>query len=126
MNATNVAKNRATKQIGSDAEKLALSFLQSSGLKLINRNFTCKYGEIDLIMQHQDFLVFVEVRFRTHPRFGTGADSVDHRKQQKILKTAEFFLQRHVNYNQNPCRIDIVSIGPGKNDINWITNAVEA
>ena len=126
MNATFVAKNRATKQIGNDAEKLALGYLQSKGLKLIENNFTCKHGEIDLIMQHQACLVFVEVRFRKHSQFGTGADSVDYRKQQKILKTAEFFLQRHVNYNQHPCRIDVVSIGPGKEEIDWIINAVEA
>ena len=126
MNATFVAKNRATKQIGNDAEKLALGYLQSKGLKLIENNFTCKHGEIDLIMQHQACLVFVEVRYRKHSQFGTGADSVDYRKQQKILKTAEFFLQRHVNYNQHPCRIDVVSIGPGKEEIDWIINAVEA
>lgn len=126
MNATPVAKNRVAKKIGSDAEKLALGYLQSRGLKLVESNFSCRYGEIDLVMQHHDCLVFIEVRFRKHPLFGTGADSVDYRKQQKILKAAEFFLQRHVNYTQYPCRVDVVSIGPGEEDIDWITNAVEA
>ena len=126
MEKTAVAERNATRQIGSHAEKLALSYLQSRGLKLITCNFSCKHGEIDLVMQHHNCLVFVEVRFRKHHQFGTGADSVDYRKQQKILKTAEFFLQRHVNYNHQPCRIDVVSIGPGATDVDWITNAVEA
>lgn len=116
---------RSTQELGESAEQLALSYLQSKNLKLIERNFRCKHGEIDLIMQDKNSLVFIEVRYRKHLQFGGGAESIDYRKQQKILKTAEFFLQRHVNYNQYPCRIDVVSIGPGKTDIAWIPNAFE-
>ena len=126
MGSTAINEKRASKQIGAEAEKRALSYLQTRGLKLVDRNFNCKHGEIDLVMQHQDYLVFVEVRFRKHSGYGTGADSVNYPKQRKLLKTAEFFLQRHVNYSHWPCRIDVVSIGPGESDINWITNAVEA
>lgn len=126
MEVFEVTKKPATKLIGQEAEKVAANYLKAHGLKHIKSNFSCKYGEIDLIMQHKDYLVFVEVRYRKHQQFGNGADSVNFHKQQKILKSAEFFLQQHVRYNQHPCRIDVVSIGPGKNDISWIANAVEA
>ncbi len=126
MDSPPVTDRHASKQIGTEAETQALTYLQARGLRLIERNFNCKYGEIDLVMQHKDYLVFVEVRFRKHHQFGTGADSVNYFKQRKILKTAEFFLQRHVNYRYYPCRIDVVSIGPGNSDVDWITNAVEA
>ena len=116
----------STQQLGERAEQFALNYLQSKNLKLIERNFRCKHGEIDLIMQDKNSLVFIEVRYRKHLQFGDGAESINYRKQQKILKTAEFFLQRHVNYNQYPCRIDVVSIGPGNTDIDWIPNAFEA
>lgn len=126
MDVTARAGKHNTKQIGDNAESLALSFLQSKNFKLIEKNFKCKHGEIDLVMLSKSTLVFVEVRYRKHKAFGGGAESVDFRKQQKILKTAEFFLQRHVKYNQYPCRIDIISIGPAETDIDWIPNGFEA
>lgn len=126
MNETTITSHKSTVQIGDSAEQLALKFLQSQNLQLIERNFRCKHGEIDLIMLDKSSLVFVEVRYRKHLQFGDGAESVDYRKQQKILKTVEFFLQRYVKYNQYPCRLDVVSIGPGDNDINWIPNAFES
>lgn len=114
------------KQIGDNAEITALNFLLSQNFKLVEKNFRCKHGEIDLIMLKGNKLIFVEVRYRKHTAFGNAAESVDYRKQQKIIKTAEFFLQRHVNYNRYPCRIDVISVGPDTQDINWITNAFEA
>ena len=121
-----------TNAIGQNAEDLALLFLKNKGMQLIKRNYRCKMGEIDLIMHHQTELVFVEVRYRKHTNFGSGAESVDYRKQQKILKSAEHFLQCHNKYAKQPCRIDVVSItAPDKTsaqqaDIDWIPNAIQA
>jgi len=114
-----------SRALGDDAEKLALCFLQARGFRLVIQNFSCKHGEIDLIVQQDKVLVFVEVRYRKSRTFGDGAESVDLRKQKKLIKTAEFFLQQNVIYRQCPCRFDIVSIGPASSDINWITNAIE-
>ena len=122
------------RQTGARWEKTAESFLRSHGLKLLQRNFSSRFGEIDLIMRQGDALVFVEVRFRKHVQYGTGAESVDYRKQQKLLKCAEYFLQRNTKYNQYPCRIDVVSIGLKKPNatedstptIDWIPNAIES
>ena len=118
--------------IGQQAENTALQFLQSQGMRLLERNYRCKLGEIDLIMQHNRELVFVEVRCRSQIRYGDGAESVNFRKQQKIIKCAEYYLQQHSRYTRIPCRIDVVSITTGKKsgghdpEINWIPNAIQA
>ncbi|KPJ93280.1 MAG: hypothetical protein AMJ55_08380 [Gammaproteobacteria bacterium SG8_15] len=118
--------------IGQQAEDSALKFLQTKGMRLIARNYRCKLGEIDLVMQHDDALVFVEVRYRKKSNFGDGAESVDFRKQQKIIKSAEYFLQQHRQYSQSPCRIDVISISKQHNNtdcqetIKWIPNAIQA
>jgi putative endonuclease len=118
--------------IGQQAEDSALKFLQTKGMRLIARNYRCKLGEIDLVMQHDGALVFVEVRYRQQSNFGDGAESVDFRKQQKIIKSAEHFLQQHRQYSQSPCRIDVISISKQHNNtdcpetIKWIPNAIQA
>ncbi|WP_455201899.1 YraN family protein [Kaarinaea lacus] len=121
-----------TNAIGQNAEDLALRFLKKQGMKLIERNYHCKAGELDLVMQHKNALVFVEVRYRKHTGFGSGAETIDRRKQQKILKSAEHFLQRHSKYAALPCRIDVISItalqktNNQRPDIDWIPNAIQA
>ncbi|WP_455221712.1 YraN family protein [Kaarinaea lacus] len=121
-----------TTEIGQRAEDAALDFLLAKGMRLVARNYRCKAGEIDLIMQHDSALVFVEVRYRKQNQFGDGAESVDFRKQQKIIKTAEYFLQQHRQYTQSPCRVDVISISrhtktsPSQSVIDWIPNAIQA
>jgi len=117
--------------IGQQAEDVALKFLQTKGMRLIARNYRCKLGEIDLVMQDDGALVFIEVRYRKQSNFGDGAESVDFRKQQKIIRSAEHFLQQHRQYSQSPCRIDVISISKQQNSdyqeiINWIPNAIQA
>lgn len=117
--------------IGQQAEDIALKFLQSKGMRLIARNYRCKLGEIDLVIQDDGALVFIEVRYRKQSDFGDGAESVDFRKQQKIIRSAEHFLQQHRQYSQSPCRIDVISISKQQNTdcqeaINWIPNAIQA
>jgi len=114
-------------QIGHSAEQYASRFLTKQGLKLVKANYRSRYGEIDLIMQDNNSLVFVEVRARKNQRYGSGAETIDYRKQQKIIKTAECFLQKNKRYAKSPCRIDVISI---HNDIlnpkiDWIKNAIE-
>ena len=119
-----------TRQQGEYTEQLACDYLQQQGLRLIEKNFNCKCGEIDLIMQHNDSLVFVEVRYRRNNNFGSAAESVTPNKQRKLLNTAALYLQQNPAYNNQPARFDIVSItGPLQQadiDINWIENAFMA
>ena len=77
---------------GNTAETLALEFLNAQGLELLERNFRCRTGEIDLIMRDDATLVFVEVRYRRSGAYGGAAGSVDRRKQQRVTRAALYFL----------------------------------
>lgn len=96
---------------GQESERLAEQFLLQQGLTLVTRNYRCKAGEIDLIMQDREHLVFVEVRFRNNRRYGSASESVTHFKQQKLIRAAEFYLQsRYTRRQLPPCRFDVVAI----------------
>jgi len=94
---------------GKEAEKAALQWLISKKLTLITCNYSCRFGEIDLIMLEQDTLVFIEVRLRAHSRFGGAALSVTNSKQQKIITTANHFLMCHSKYTLYKCRFDVLA-----------------
>ena len=108
---------------GKDAENRACRYLQAQGLQLLHRNYRSKGGEIDLILQDTDSLVFVEVRYRRQAGFGSAAESVDWRKQSKLAACARHFLQAHPDTVRQPCRFDVVSVNGLSNDIDWIQNA---
>lgn len=115
-------------QTGKQAEADACDYLQRQGLTLVERNYLCKRGEIDLIMREKHTTVFVEVRYRRSNRFGSSAESVDWRKQEKLLATAQHYLQQHPKAAQHPCRFDVVAL-TAKNkqqQIDWIVNAFQA
>lgn len=120
-----VGKSRSEQ--GKEAEQHAAEYLQRQGLRPLACNYRCRSGEIDLIMQSHDSLVFIEVRFRRHSTFGGAAASVDRRKQLRLLATAQHYLQRHKASNQ-PCRFDVVAVLPGPDgtlSFDWIKNAFE-
>ncbi len=113
------------KQLGDDAEALAANYLQSQGLSLLARNYRCRFGEIDLIMQQGNSIVFVEVRMRSQATYGGAAASINVPKQQKLIRTAEHFLQQHGH--QAACRFDAVLLtGLNPNHIEWIQDAFGA
>ncbi len=110
---------------GLEAEKLAATFLVNQGLKLIVQNYHCRFGEIDLIMRDGASLVFIEVRLRSNKSYGSAAASITPQKQQKLMLTAQHYLQQ--NPEKNACRFDVllmdkVEIGA----ITWLKNALEA
>lgn len=117
------APARTASQIsGRQGEDDALAYLQHQGLSLVDRNFRCRRGEIDLIMQERDTLVFVEVRKRASGRHGDAAASITPHKQARLIAAAEFYLQR---FRQPPaCRFDVVAIDGTALD--WIRNAMGA
>lgn len=80
---------------GVEAENLALEFLLARGLKLKDRNYQCRMGEIDLVLQDGDVLVFVEVRMRRSEAFGGAGESITARKRHKLVATAHHYLARH-------------------------------
>jgi putative endonuclease len=114
---------KTTKASGDAAENLACDYLQAQGLHLLMRNYRLRSGEIDLVMRDSSHLVFVEVRYRKTQQFGGALYSIDQRKQQKIINTAQHYLQRY--RVTLPARFDVVAI-TGNNDIQWLQNAFEA
>ncbi len=110
---------------GGRFEQLALDWLKAQGLCSIHRNYRCKLGEIDLVMRDRDVLVFVEVRFRGSSSHVAAVETVDFRKQRKLMRTARHFLLCHAAFANHPCRFDVLGIGDeqGRPQYEWIRDA---
>jgi len=117
----------APRATGHSIEKLASQHLESKGLKLIESNFSCKLGEIDLIMQDNDYLVFTEVRYRKNNSHGSGFETIGPHKQRKIIKTAMLYLQKNQLTDKIACRFDVVSVAdtPQGKQFEWIKDAFQ-
>jgi putative endonuclease len=114
---------------GKHAEQTACTFLQQKGLTLLQSNYRCKSGEIDLIMQDPaQEIIFVEVRLRNNTLFGSACESVDFFKQQKIIKAATHYLQMQNWLDKVNCRFDVIGISYKKTmaSVEWITDAFSA
>lgn len=112
---------------GAWAESLACRHLLDQGLRLVTRNYRCRHGEIDLIMKDGETIAFVEVRLRSRTDYGTGAESIDGRKQARLVASAEHYLQRHTTFSV-ACRFDVVSILESNKThrLEWIRHAFSA
>jgi len=108
--------------LGHAAESRAEAFLKAHGLTLVARNWRCRFGEIDLIMQDGATLVFVEVRLRSRSDFGGAAASVTTAKQRKLLTAARQYLSTLKMLP--PCRFDVVALS-GNAPPEWIKNAFD-
>jgi len=114
-------------ETGAKAEERARIYLEQQGLRLIERNYRCRQGEIDLIMQDGGTLAFVEVRYRKSVGFGSPAESVTPSKQRRIITTANHYLQSKHERKMPPCRFDMLAIvGKEQQNINWIKDAFQA
>jgi len=114
-------------ETGAKAEERARIYLEQQGLRLVERNYRCRQGEIDLIMQDGETLAFVEVRYRKSTGFGSPAESVTPSKQQRIVTTAGHYLQSKYTRKMPPCRFDMLAIeGREQQNINWIKDAFQA
>ena len=104
---------------GRAAERLAECYLRKQGVLILERNWRCRFGEIDLIAREGDTLLFVEVRLRSALYYGGAAASIDHYKQKKLQITALCYLKA---LEACPvCRFDAVAIDAQKN-IHWLKN----
>ena len=109
---------------GAGAEDIACTHLENSGLSLVERNYRCPAGEIDLIMRDREDLVFVEVRYRRRDAYGSAAESISSTKRARIVTTAAHYLQRQPV--EPPCRFDVVAIGgEAPHCIEWIRDAFQ-
>jgi len=113
-------------QRGSEAENLALEYLLNKVLRLITRNYHSRTGEIDLIMEDKEFIIFVEVRYRKTTKYGSPLESISRYKQIHLIQCAMHYLSsKRIN---RPARFDVIGITPnGTNiDIEWLSNAFQA
>jgi len=113
------------RRTGRQGEEIAAGFLVDKGYRLIQRNWHTQVGELDLIMEEGDTLVFVEVRTRRGKSFGSPEESITPAKQTRLIELAQTYLQE-TNEFSRPWRIDVVGVllGPGLPQINHIENAV--
>jgi len=112
--------NRA---IGSEFEEKAVKELENLGYKIIDRNFYCKAGEIDIIAMDDGYLCFIEVKYRTDSSEGDPLEAVDARKIKRICKSASFYLTRYGYPDDTPVRFDVVAfLG---NEVKLIKNAFD-
>lgn len=109
---------------GEQGEALAADFLRRAGLIIAARNYSCRFGEIDLIARDGDVIVFVEVRSRADNAFGGAAASITAAKQDKLLKTACHYLTTLPS--TPPCRFDAVLLTGDPPRIEWLRNVIEA
>ena len=108
--------------MGALYEQQACDYLISQGLRWVSSNYSCRMGEIDLIMQDGDCLVFVEVRARASNAFGGALASVTYSKQQKLIKTAMLYLMVNRQHHR-PMRFDVLSVEGVPAVITWVKNA---
>ena len=106
-------------------EERASQLIVSSGATVIARNYTSRFGEIDLIALDGSKLAFIEVRYRRRSHFGSALASVSPAKQQKVLMTAHIFVASHEDYCNQYCRFDIIAFdGPGDSvSTQWLKGA---
>jgi putative endonuclease len=105
---------------GARAEDLCAGLLRAAGLTLLERNWRCRLGEIDLIAEERDMLVFAEVRMRTGPGFGGAGESVTAAKRQRLLAAARLYLVRRP---ESLCRFDVFLVDGVASSVQWIRDA---
>ncbi|MBT4520571.1 MAG: YraN family protein [Halieaceae bacterium] len=115
------------KSKGDRYEALARQWILGRGMQVLENNYTRKTGEIDIVAIDNGDLVFFEVRARRNTRFASAAESIDRRKQTRILQTAQLFLQSHKQWAHMPCRFDVLTFEPrqshAESTIRWIRAA---
>ena len=115
-------------KVGKSGEDRVAAFLRKNGYKIIKRNYQCRYGEIDIIAETDEFIVFVEVKTRKANSMITGVEAVDYRKQQRIMLTAEDYITKTLCELQP--RFDVAEVtvskkadGTDNYSLNYIKNA---
>ena len=98
------------RSVGAAYEKKAASYLIKQGYKILEYNYRCRMGEIDLICREAGYLVFTEVKYRTDSSRGNALEAVNEKKQRVIRKVAQHYLMMHHLPENTPCRFDVVGI----------------
>ena len=110
---------------GQEYEDLAAAYLEKQGLTILERNYHCRQGELDIIAKNKQFVIFIEVKYRKNNRYGEPFAFVDIRKQRRMIHTALHYCQYKGIGEKYPMRFDVVSIQTKDTqfDIQWLENA---
>lgn len=111
------------RSIGTFYEEKAAQYLEQQGVRVIMKNYRCHAGEIDLIAQDKEYLVFVEVKYRSSKRSGSPLAAVDKTKQRIISRVARNYLLVSRHTESIPCRFDVIGFDGG--EVLWIKNAFD-
>ncbi|MFZ5352584.1 MAG: YraN family protein [Bacillota bacterium] len=112
------------KQLGSDGEDIACKYLFSKGYRVLQRNFTCKIGEIDIVAAERDTLVFIEVKTRTSEKYGKPCEAVSASKQKKIVKTALWYMTQFKMFDYMS-RFDVIELLMDDEGKSYIVNHIK-
>jgi len=113
--------------LGAEGERAAEKFLRRNGYTIVQRNYRCALGEVDLIALDRRTIVFIEVKTRTQPGFGSPLEAVDRRKQRQVLRAAQHYLSEHRLHDRD-ARFDVVGVwwDNGRVQCELVKNAFEA
>lgn len=115
------------KLLGAYGEDIACDYLVRKGYRVLERNFTCRAGEVDIIAMHGDIVVFVEVKTRRSEKFGLPSEAVSAAKQNRIVKTALYYMQSR-RLLEHMCRFDVIEVSAGEDNkplVNLIQDAFQ-
>lgn len=111
----------STREIGARKEEMACGYLKENGIKIIERNFHCRQGEIDIVGSDGTYLIFFEVKYRQSMLKGCAAEAVGFGKQKRICKVSDYYRMRHGCPSDTAIRFDVIAIDGAH--IEWIRNA---
>ena len=110
-----------TRKQGAQKEEQICAYLLSKGVRIRERNFRCRQGEIDLIGYDGEYLVFFEVKYRSSQSMGSAAEAVGYAKQKRICRVADYYRVIHHCMENTPVRFDVVAIDGER--VTWLKNA---
>ncbi len=110
-----------TRKQGAQKEKQVCAYLLSRGVKVKEQNFRCRQGEIDIVGQDGEYLVFFEVKYRSSQNRGSAAEAVGYAKQKRICRVADYYRAVYHCMEDTPIRFDVVAVD--KKEVTWIKNA---
>lgn len=105
------------RRVGTTYEELAAKYLERRGYQILERNYRCRLGEIDLIAREGNTLVFLEVKYRKTGAYGSPAEAVTFAKQRTICRVADYYRITHGISERQPCRFDVVAILGGQIEV---------
>ncbi len=101
------------RKTGAVYEHKAAEYLEKAGFRILEMNYRCRAGEIDIVARDGRYVVFCEVKYRSGSRAGSPLEAVDFKKQQVIFRCAQFYLAEHHLWDV-PCRFDVIGIAGGE------------